>query len=57
MQEQDIFIYQTVLHMIASQKKKVSIIIGLSEQILTSCFNLAIMEQHKHLVDCLVLKL
>lgn len=57
MQEQDIFIYQTVLHMISIQKKQVSVAIGLNDQISTKCFAYAQMEQHRDLVKTLELKL
>lgn len=55
MQEQDIFIFQTILHMIGLQNKKVSIIIGLCQQINFMCFKLAIMKEHQKMIRCLTL--
>ena len=55
MQEQDIFIFQTILHMIGLQNKKVSIIIGLCGQINFMCFKLAIMKEHQKMIRSLTL--
>jgi hypothetical protein len=57
MQEQDIFIFQTIMHMIQSQGKKVSITIGMSLQIKTECFKLAIIPAHHSMITNLTLKL
>ena len=45
------------MHMINSQNKKLSITIGMSQQIKTECFKLAIMPIHYKMIDNLRLKL
>ena len=57
MQEQDIFIFQTIMHMINSQNKQLSITIGMSHQIKTECFKLAIIPIHYNMINNLKLKL
>jgi hypothetical protein len=57
MKNEDIFIFQTILHMIQTQKKLVKIIIGLNMNIKPDCFKLAIVPPHKQIIQNLVIKL
>jgi hypothetical protein len=57
MQEQDVFILQTIMHMINQQNKKVKFCIGLNEQISRQCFRQAILPLHKPMITILKLVL
>ncbi len=55
MQEQDVFIFQTVLHFIALQNKKVKVVIGLNSSINSQCFDQAIQPHHQKAIKSMVL--